>query len=105
MFFIVPPAAPEIAVSGVSTNHIMLTWQQPSVAVDAYELHFRREYGQWDKESISGDINSYKLSDLACGSSYQMYLLTFNRVGSGTPSKVVTAQTQGSGIVLQINIS
>lgn len=51
---------------------------------------------------IAADASSYTLKELRCGSLYHLYLSAYNRVGTGSPSDVLSVSTKGSGTRISI---
>src|SRR5688572_18779609 len=62
-----------------------------------FTLSYKRNFGEWEDVAVTTAQPTYTLSDLHCGSKYQLYLTAFNRMGAGEPSSVVAASTEGSG--------
>lgn len=54
----------------------------------------------WNRHSVNSSLasKSYRfiLDQLACGNSYQIYLIAYNSFGSGLPSQILRAKTRGS---------
>lgn len=63
--------------------------------IKGFLLSYRREFGDWDEISLNREANSYTLEDLQCGATYQFTLAAFNKIGSGTASKIENARTKG----------
>lgn len=63
--------------------------------IKGYLLSYRREFGDWDEISLTREANSHTLEDLQCGATYQFTLAAFNKIGSGTASKIENARTKG----------
>lgn len=77
-----------------------------------YYLHFKREFGEWEKTKLSADQVTVKnasdggaahcghtLVGLLCGTKYQIYVSAFNQLGTGLPTAILHARTQGSAPV------
>lgn len=58
-------------------------------------LSFRREFGDWEELSLNRRANSHSLENLQCGTVYQFTLAAFNKIGTGTASKIENARTKG----------
>lgn len=73
-----------------------------------YYLHFKREFGEWEKTKLSvdqvttknssdsGPVCTHSLVGLLCGTKYQIYVSAFNQLGTGLPTAILHARTQGS---------
>ncbi|XP_023317526.1 Down syndrome cell adhesion molecule-like protein Dscam2 [Trichogramma pretiosum] len=95
----VPPAAPMLHATSATSNSINLQWKQGDdggAQIRGYILHFKREFGEWEEVKLSHKVSSYQLSQLWCGTDYQVYLTAYNRIGMGSPSEIVRATTEGS---------
>lgn len=96
---LVPPNAPLLHATSATSNSINLQWKNGDdggAPIRGYILHYKREFGEWEEAKVSHKINSFLLSDLWCGTDYQIYLTAYNRIGMGSPSEVVKAVTEGS---------
>lgn len=58
-------------------------------------LSFRREFGDWEEISLNRRSTSHTLENLQCGTVYQFTLAAFNKIGTGTASKIEVARTKG----------
>ncbi|XP_031783300.1 Down syndrome cell adhesion molecule-like protein Dscam2 isoform X4 [Nasonia vitripennis] len=95
----VPPAAPLLHATSATSNSINVQWKNGDdggAPIRGYILHFKREFGEWEEIKLSHKSNSYQLSQLWCGTNYQIYLTAYNRIGMGSPSEIVKAMTEGS---------
>ncbi|XP_015600048.1 Down syndrome cell adhesion molecule-like protein Dscam2 isoform X2 [Cephus cinctus] len=95
----VPPAAPLLHGTSATTNSINVQWKHGDDGgspIRGYILHYKRELGEWEEVKVSHKINSFLLSQLWCGTDYQVYLTAYNRIGMGSPSEIVKATTAGS---------
>lgn len=59
-------------------------------------LQFKRELGEWQERELDGELVSYTLSGLRCGSPYLLTLAAINGVGRGPRSAVLQAATKGA---------
>lgn len=94
-----PPAAPLLHATSATSNLINVQWKNGDdggAPIRGYILHFKREYGEWEEIKLSHKSNSHQLSQLWCGTDYQIYLTAYNRIGMGSPSEIVKATTEGS---------
>lgn len=58
-------------------------------------LSYRREFGDWEEISLNRRSTSHTLDDLLCGTVYQFTLAAFNKIGTGSASKIEAARTKG----------
>lgn len=58
-------------------------------------LSYRREFGDWEGISLNHRSTSHKLDNLQCGTVYQFTLAAFNKIGTGSASKIEVARTNG----------
>ncbi|XP_076048641.1 Down syndrome cell adhesion molecule 4 isoform X2 [Oratosquilla oratoria] len=94
----VPPRPPTLYVQGSSRDSITLRWSLDAQdsPVRGYIINYKREYGDWEEVQLNTVKTSHTLSGLVCGSKYQLYVTAYNKVGTGLPSKILTASTKGS---------
>lgn len=95
----VPPAAPLLLATSTTSNSISVQWKpgdDGGAIIRGYILHYKRKFGEWEEVKVSHKINGYLLSQLWCGTEYQIYLTAYNRIGMGSPSEFVKATTKGS---------
>ncbi|GLG93666.1 Tyrosine-protein phosphatase Lar [Gryllus bimaculatus] len=95
----IPFAPNDFHVPSTTTSTITLLWKvssTPGNVVQGYYLHYKREFGEWDKTRIPPENTSYTLTGLQCGTRYQFYLQAFNQLGLGTPTLTLHTRTQGS---------
>ncbi|XP_043471452.1 Down syndrome cell adhesion molecule-like protein Dscam2 isoform X5 [Leptopilina heterotoma] len=95
----VPPAAPLLHATSSTSNSINVQWKNGDdggAPIRGYILHYKREFGEWEEVRVSHKINSHLLSQLWCGTDYQIYLTAYNRIGMGSPSEIVKSTTEGS---------
>lgn len=96
---IVPPSAPLLLATSTTSNSISVQWKpgdDGGALIRGYILHYKRKFGEWEEVKVSHKINGYLLSQLWCGTEYQIYLTAYNRIGMGSPSEFVKATTKGS---------
>lgn len=73
----VPPAPPTLSVLYTSSDSISLGW---SPTVDggspllSYQLHYHKEFGDWDRVEVPPERVNYTFEDLKCGTNYQFYI-------------------------------
>lgn len=64
-----------------------------------YVLHWREQGLDWSEVQIPSEKTNHKFTGLNCGTSYKFYITAFNSMGKGQPSDVISATTEGSGIL------
>ncbi|XP_064480163.1 cell adhesion molecule Dscam1-like [Ornithodoros turicata] len=97
-----PPPSPTLSVLTTSASSIQLQWDshasEDSPAL-GYYLYIKEQFGTWEELQLSAHQSSHIFQDLYCGTSYQFYLVSYNKMGKGEPSEVLSAKTQGSAPV------
>ncbi|XP_047108457.1 Down syndrome cell adhesion molecule-like protein 1 homolog isoform X1 [Schistocerca piceifrons] len=91
-----PPT--DFRVSSATETSLSLKWSAPDdsiYAAEGYTLYFKREFGEWEKVIVQAEDKNFTLGNLQCGSKYQLYLQAFNHMGNSSPTKNITAYTQG----------
>lgn len=58
-------------------------------------LSYRREFGDWEEISLNRRSTSHTMDGLLCGTVYQFTLAAFNKIGTGSASKIEAARTKG----------
>nr|CAD7193824.1 unnamed protein product [Timema douglasi] len=96
---LVAPSAPVVRVAATSSDWLQLQWSTTDnggSAIRGYFLNFRKEEGgEWEERAIQRDATFFRLHKLDCGTQYQLQMMAYNAVGSGSPSSVVIAHTDG----------
>ncbi|XP_049800134.1 Down syndrome cell adhesion molecule-like protein Dscam2 [Schistocerca nitens] len=96
------PSTPEdFHVSSTTISSITLAWRLPEggkklAAITDYCLHYKREFGEWEKIKIPGTETSFTLGGLQCGAKYLLYLQAEGRRGDSHPTDTIAARTQGA---------
>ncbi|XP_021925400.1 Down syndrome cell adhesion molecule-like protein Dscam2 isoform X4 [Zootermopsis nevadensis] len=97
---LVPPSAPVLRVAARGSTWLQIQWsnvENGGSAVRGFLLNFRREDGgEWEERSLPRDATFYRLHSLSCGTEYQLKLMAYNSVGSGSPSPTLTSRTDGA---------
>ncbi|XP_049771983.1 Down syndrome cell adhesion molecule-like protein Dscam2 [Schistocerca cancellata] len=99
------PSTPEdFHVSSTTISSITLAWRLPEggkklAAITDYCLHYKREFGEWEKIKIPGTETSFTLGGLQCGAKYLLYLQAEGRRGDSHPTDTIVARTQGAGTI------
>lgn len=121
VFVHVPPGPPQLHATATSATTVLLEWSIEckylgircerdknngflfiSSAIDTgrsplkgFLLSFRREFGDWEEISLNRRSSSHTLENLQCGTIYQFTLAAFNKIGTGSASKIESARTKG----------
>lgn len=66
------------------------------VDISQVSVSRRNETNNWHSQLEHKASIRFTLDQLNCGSSYQIYLIAYNSIGSGAPSQIVRAKTRGS---------
>ncbi|XP_052566813.1 cell adhesion molecule Dscam2 isoform X6 [Culex pipiens pallens] len=94
----VPPGPPILYVTSATSSSILLHWKIGSsgnAPITAFSLHYRRMHGNLEEMQLSRHASSHELKGLFCGSSYQVYLVAHNKIGSSPASTTLNLKTQG----------
>ncbi|XP_071862452.1 cell adhesion molecule Dscam2 isoform X6 [Bombus fervidus] len=95
----VPPTPPTLIATGTTTDAVQLQWKQGDnggAPIKGFLLAYRREFSEWEEVMLDRKANTHLLEGLQCGTRYQFTLAAFNRIGSGSASKIETAKTNGT---------
>ncbi|KFB50862.1 AGAP004902-PA-like protein [Anopheles sinensis] len=94
----VPPGPPVLYVTSATSSSILLHWKIGSTGnapITAFSLHYRRVHGNLEEMQLSRHAASHDLKGLFCGSTYQVYLVAHNKIGSSSASTTLNVKTQG----------
>lgn len=95
----VPPSAPVLYVTSATSNTILLQWKQMfggHAPLTGFMLYYKRSNTNVKEIYLSRHSSSYELSNLMCGSTYQIYLTAQNDIGTSPSSIILNVRTQGS---------
>ncbi len=97
----VPPAPPTFSVAASTPSSITLSWSAATRAdggspILAYRLHYRRQFGDWERAEVPPEMTRHTLNGLRCGTSYQFYIQAVNDFGVGERTDTVSARTAGT---------
>ncbi|XP_044574410.1 Down syndrome cell adhesion molecule-like protein Dscam2 isoform X3 [Cotesia glomerata] len=95
----VPPTPPTLLATGTTTEAVQLQWKQGDnggAPIKGFVLAYRKEFAEWEEVMLDRRASTHLLGGLQCGTKYQFTLAAFNRIGSGSASKMETARTKGS---------
>ncbi|XP_054281239.1 cell adhesion molecule Dscam2-like [Macrosteles quadrilineatus] len=97
---LVPPSAPVVGITSTGASWLYLQWSIVDTggsAVRGFIINYRQqEPGEWEERPVPRDSTSYRLTGLVCGTEYHVQVMAFNSVGSGAPSPIVVARTDGN---------
>jgi hypothetical protein len=94
----VPPEPPALIVVDIFSDSLMLEWndnKDGGSSILGYVINYKRENGDWEELQISSKSNSHLLSNLWCGTKYQLYITAYNKIGTGLPCDIIHTQTKG----------
>lgn len=96
-----PPISPLINVISTSESTIQITWERDKKdksLIREYNLHYKEESRNvWKNVKIDPETRTYTLSELLCGTKYVLYMTATNSLGTGEPSRQISARTRGAG--------
>lgn len=98
----VPPDPPTLTVVESYTDSLQLEWsdnRNGGNLILGYVINYKRDNGDWEELQIDSKTNSHLLSNLWCGTRYQLYITAYNKIGTGLPCDIVNSYTKGNGPV------
>ncbi|XP_055380718.1 cell adhesion molecule Dscam2 isoform X2 [Condylostylus longicornis] len=98
----VPPDPPSLLVVSTFTDSLLLEWtdnKHGGSPVLGYVINFKRDNGDWEELQIDSKTNTHLLSNLWCGTKYQLYITAYNKIGTGLPCDIVNTFTKGNAPV------
>ncbi|XP_070509604.1 cell adhesion molecule Dscam2 isoform X3 [Chironomus tepperi] len=104
-----PPSQPMLYVTSATSTSILMHWKNSgngNAKITSYTLHYKRFNGNVDEINLSKHATSFELKNLVCGSTYNIYLIAQNKIGSSPPSTTLHVKTQGQapGIPLPVQL-
>lgn len=94
----VPPSSPVLYVTSATSSSILMHWKSSSngnAPILGYTLHYRRSHGNLEEMQLSRHASSHELKSLLCGSTYQVFLTSQNKIGTSPVSTTLHVRTQG----------
>lgn len=94
----VPPDPPVLRVVNSFSESLKLEWidnKNGGSSILGYVINFKRENGDWEELQIESKTNYHLLGNLWCGTKYQLYITSYNKIGTGLPGDIVNAHTTG----------
>lgn len=98
----VPPEPSTLAVVTSYTDSLQLEWadnKNGGTPILGYVINYKRENGDWEELQINSKTNAHLLSNLWCGTRYQLYITAYNKIGTGLPCDIVKSFTKGNAPV------
>lgn len=95
----VPPDPPILSVVNSYTDSLQLEWvdnRNGGSSILGYVINYKRDNGDWEELQIDSKTNSHLLSNLWCGTRYQLYITAYNKIGTGLPCDIVNSFTKGN---------
>ncbi|XP_058987901.1 cell adhesion molecule Dscam2 [Musca domestica] len=95
----VPPEAPNLTVISAYSDSLLLEWSDNSNGgspILGYVINYKRDNGDWEELQVDAKSYSHLLSNLWCGTRYQLYITAFNKIGTGLPCDIVNTHTKGN---------
>jgi len=94
------PLTPVLTVTLVSSYSIQLKWSslvKDNNPVSGYVIRYKKgEEFVWNEIQVSPDLSTHLLSQLDCGSTYNLSIASFNSLGRGEESESIMVKTFGS---------
>lgn len=85
-------------VTSATASSILMHWKNTgngNAPITAYTLHYKRAHGNLEEMHLSRHASSHELKELKCGSTYNIYLTSHNKIGPSLPSTTLHVRTQG----------
>lgn len=76
-------------------KHLLSAIDTGRTPLKGFLLSYRREFGDWEEISLNRRSTSHTLDNLQCGTVYQFTMAAFNKIGTGSASKIEVARTKG----------
>nr|XP_027239266.1 Down syndrome cell adhesion molecule-like protein Dscam2 [Penaeus vannamei] len=95
----VPPQPPQIHVTRTGATTLTVAWRtgdSGGAPLLGLTISYKRDYGEWQEETVPPTQTSHELRGLACGNHYDLYVTPYNKVGDGRPSENLRTKTAGS---------
>ncbi|KAK6620098.1 hypothetical protein RUM44_006498 [Polyplax serrata] len=95
----VPPSSPIVHATSATSSTLNIQWKQGDnggAPIQGYYLYYKRENNDWELIRVGRKQTNYLISDLNCGTPYQIYMQAYNSIGKGEKSQTIKATTDGS---------
>lgn len=86
IFFLltVPPSSPIVHATSATSSTLNIQWKQGDnggAPIQGYYLYYKRENNDWELIRVGRKQTNYLISDLNCGTPYQIYMQAYNSIG------------------------
>ncbi|XP_022240839.1 Down syndrome cell adhesion molecule-like protein Dscam2 [Limulus polyphemus] len=95
--FLPPP--PVLYIDSTTTKSVTVTWRNINLKenpIIGYTLYYKKN-GNWLHDNIPGNTTRFTVSGLDCGSHYEIYMVSFNKVGQSEAGNILPVGTKGGG--------
>ncbi|XP_071538790.1 cell adhesion molecule Dscam2-like isoform X2 [Panulirus ornatus] len=95
----VPPSPPRIHVTRTGATTLTVAWRtgdEGGAPLLGLTVSYKKDYGEWQEETVPPTQTSHDLHGLSCGNHYDLYVTAYNKVGHGRPSENLRTKTAGS---------
>ncbi|XP_076322350.1 cell adhesion molecule Dscam1-like isoform X2 [Tachypleus tridentatus] len=92
-----PPLPPMPYIDSTTSDSVIVAWRNRSVRenpIIGYTLYYKKK-GDWSHVNIPGNRTRFTISGLNCGSHYEVYMISFNKIGESEAGDIVSAHTKG----------
>ncbi|KAH8025847.1 hypothetical protein HPB51_012879 [Rhipicephalus microplus] len=94
-----PPPPPSLSVFSTSSSSVQLQWnpntnEEPTIM--GYYVYIKVQHGTWEEHQVPAHQTTHTFEDLLCGTNYQFYVASYNKMGKSDPSEVMSAKTEGA---------
>lgn len=93
-----PPLPPQLEVKQTTSTSIDLLLkptEDDGNAIQGYIVKYKRNFGGWEDLEVKGRQQLVSLSELHCGTTYQVRVSAYNDIGIGEAGQMVTVSTKG----------
>ncbi|KAL1467324.1 hypothetical protein MTO96_026208 [Rhipicephalus appendiculatus] len=94
-----PPPPPTLSVFSTSSTSIQLQWspnEGEDTSIIGYYIYVKVQHGTWEEHQVSAHQTTHTFQDLLCGTNYQFYVASYNKMGKSDPSEVISAKNSRS---------
>ncbi|XP_069192476.1 cell adhesion molecule Dscam2 isoform X3 [Procambarus clarkii] len=95
----VPPLPPHIHVTRTGATTLTVAWRtgdDGGAPLLGLTVSYKKDYGEWQEETVPPTQTSHELRGLSCGNHYDLYVTAYNKVGDGRHSENLRTKTAGS---------
>merc|ERR1719318_1680275 len=83
-----PPEPPRVILTSQTTDSITFKLrpdETETTPIHGFIVHYKPEFGYWEKEEIGFNTDEYTLNHLWCEQHYKLYVIAYNSIGMGKP--------------------